>query len=93
MQAAEVAAEIRRMRGRKPKAPQNYEFDAALNVRPPFSSWRIGSACRHAVRCSPTGWLTGAVKNEGSALTDHSNITATQCAHLPWQLHLQQNYV
>jgi hypothetical protein len=53
MQAAEVAAEIRRMRGRKPKSPQNYEFDAALNVRPPFSSWRIGNACRHAVRCSP----------------------------------------
>lgn len=24
------------MRGRKPKAPQYYEFDAALNVRPPF---------------------------------------------------------
>lgn len=36
MQAAEVAAENQRMRGRKPKAPQYYEFYAALNVRPPF---------------------------------------------------------
>jgi hypothetical protein len=36
MQAAGVAAENQRMRGRKPKAPQYYEFDAALNVRPPF---------------------------------------------------------
>jgi hypothetical protein len=34
--AAEIASETRRMRGRKPKAPQYYEFDAALNVRPPF---------------------------------------------------------
>ncbi|HEY8214005.1 MAG TPA: DUF1629 domain-containing protein [Methylocystis sp.] len=33
---AEIAAENRRMRGRKPKAPQYYRFDAALNVRPPF---------------------------------------------------------
>jgi len=37
MQAgAEVAAESRRMRGRKPKAPQYYEFYATLNVRSPF---------------------------------------------------------
>lgn len=35
-QAAEVAAENQRMRGRKPKAPQYYKFNAALNVRPPF---------------------------------------------------------
>ena len=34
--AAEIAAETVRMRGRKPKAPQYYEFNAALNVRPPF---------------------------------------------------------
>lgn len=34
--AAEIASETQRMRGRKPKAPQYYEFDAALNVRPPF---------------------------------------------------------
>jgi len=34
--AAEVPAETRRMRERKPKAPQYYEFNAALNVRPPF---------------------------------------------------------
>jgi hypothetical protein len=31
--AAEGAAESRRMRGRKPKAPRYYEFNAALNVR------------------------------------------------------------
>ncbi|AZG75280.1 imm11 family protein [Methylocystis rosea] len=36
MQAAEVSAETRRMRGRKPKAPQFYRFDAALTDRPPF---------------------------------------------------------
>lgn len=35
-QAAEGAVENRRLRGRKPKAPQYYSFDAALNVRPPF---------------------------------------------------------
>ncbi|ULO25002.1 DUF1629 domain-containing protein [Methylocystis sp. SB2] len=34
--AAEIAAETRRMRGRKPKAPQYYKFNAALNVRPPY---------------------------------------------------------
>jgi hypothetical protein len=35
-QAAEIAAETRRIRGRKPKAPQYYRFDAALTDRPPF---------------------------------------------------------
>lgn len=34
--AAEVPAETRRMRGRKPKAPQYYRFSAALTDRPPF---------------------------------------------------------
>ncbi|PPC92516.1 MAG: hypothetical protein CTY36_13475 [Methylocystis sp.] len=34
--ATEIAAETRRMRGRKAKAPQYYRFSAALTVRPPF---------------------------------------------------------
>ena len=36
MQAAEVPAETRRLRGQKPKAPQYYRFRAALTDRPPF---------------------------------------------------------
>lgn len=37
MQAtAKIAAETRRMRGRKPKELRNHKFNAALNVLPPF---------------------------------------------------------
>ena len=54
--AAETAAESRRMRGRKPKAPQYYEFDAALNVRLPaaFTSVLSGVSIHRFA-----GWLVG----------------------------------
>lgn len=92
--AAEGAAETRRMRGRKPKAPQYCSFDAVLNVRPPFFKLANRERLREcdSLLAEP-GWPDGAVKNEGSASTDLSNITATRCAHLPRQPHLRQNYV
>jgi hypothetical protein len=60
IQAAEVAAESRRLRGRKPKAPQYYRFRAALTVRPPF--FELANEERMQAPGSPLaepGWRDG----------------------------------